>query len=166
MAGLMNPVKLTGKAKLTPEVEAELGAYRMDSGFLCQPAEHIYSTMVRAATGFQIQGRGKTTYKDSVKGSLLVLPDPIIPLLTSTGEPIKDYEIDARPVRIGTARVMRHRPLLRNWRLDFALRILEEETLPPEVANAILVKAGQTKGIGDYRPRYGCFTVTRWEVEG
>ncbi|HUT62172.1 MAG TPA: hypothetical protein VNA25_30400 [Phycisphaerae bacterium] len=54
MAGLVNPVKLTGKTKLSPKDEAELGAYRMESGVLCQPAEHIYSAMVRAASGFQV----------------------------------------------------------------------------------------------------------------
>ena len=165
MAGLMNPVKLSGKAKATAEQEAELAAYRMETGGLCQPAEHIYSAMVRAASSFQVQGRGKMTYKDPVKGALLVEPEPIIALLTPAGKPIDKYEIDARPARIQRARVMRHRPCLREWRLDFKLLILEEETLPAEVANAILVKAGQTIGIGDYRPRFGRFVVRKWEQE-
>jgi len=165
MAGLLTPIKVAGKAKLSPEQEAELGAYRMENGFLCQPAEHIYSSMVRAAGDFQIQGRGKKTYRDGVKGALLVDPEPIIPLLTPAGKPIKDYVIDGRPARIQRARIMRHRPNLLEWRLDFSLLILEEETLPAQVANAILVKAGQTVGIGDYRPRFGRFTVTKWEVE-
>ena len=164
MAGMVNPIKLSGKAKPSPEEEAELAAYRMDNGCLCQPAEHIYSTMVRAASAFQVQGRGKATYKDPVKGGLLIDPEPIIPLLTPAGKPIKDYQIDARPARIQRARVMRHRPLLREWRLDFTVLLLEAETLPPEIANAILVKAGQAVGIGDYRPRFGRFTVTKWEV--
>lgn len=165
MAGMVTPIRLSGKAKPSPTDEAEMAAYRMEGGNLCQPAEHIYSTMVRAAGGFQIQGRGKMTYRDGVKGSLLVDPEPIIPLLTPAGKPIKDYEIDGRPARIQRARVMRHRPLLREWRLDFNILILEEETLPLQVANAILVKAGQTVGIGDYRPRFGRFTVTKWEQQ-
>ncbi|HUT62171.1 MAG TPA: hypothetical protein VNA25_30395 [Phycisphaerae bacterium] len=106
------------------------------------------------------------TYKDSVKGALLVSPEPIIPLLTPEGKPVTEYEIDGRPARIQRARVMRHRPHIREWRLDFELLILEEETLPAAVANAILVKAGQTVGIGDYRPRFGRFTVTKWEAGG
>jgi len=164
MAGLMNPIKLSGKKKPEPGDEAEAGAYRMDDGNLCQPAEHIYAAMVRAAGNFQVQGRGKMTYRDSVKGSLIVEPDPIIPLLNKKGKPVKEYEIDGRPARIQRARVMRHRPLIRDWRLDFHLVILEPDTLPAQVANAILVKAGQSVGIGDYRPRFGRFVVTRWEA--
>lgn len=163
MAGLVSNIKLSGKGKPKPEDEAELAAYRMEDGFLSQPSEHIYSAMVKGASGFQVQGRGKLTYKDSVKGALLVEPEPIIPLLTAAGKPIKDYLIDARPARVQRARIMRHRPLIKDWRLDFSLLILEEETLPPDVANAILVKAGQTIGIGDYRPRFGRFVVTKWE---
>jgi hypothetical protein len=31
------------------------------------------------------------------------------------------------------------------------------------VLNSILVKAGESVGIGDYRPRFGRFIVTRFE---
>jgi len=166
MAGLVNPIKLSGKAHLEPAEEAELAVYRGEDGFIVHPAEHIYSCMVRAAGSFQVQGQGKKTYKDAVKGALLVEPEPIIPLLTRDGERIREYEIDARPARVQKARIMRHRPCYQEWRLDFHLLLLEPDTLPVEVANAILVKGGQTVGIGDYRPRFGRFTVTRWETKG
>jgi len=165
MAGLVNPVKLTGRKNLNAEDEAEAAAYRMEDGRLCQPAEHVYAAMVKAGTAFMIQGRGKTTYRDAVKGGLLVEPDPLIPLLTPAGKPIMSYLIDARPARVQRARVMRHRPLIQTWRLDLTLIILDEETFPATVANAILVKAGQTVGIGDYRPRFGRFTVTKWKED-
>lgn len=156
-AQLVNNVKLAGKGKDTPENEAESCAYRHESGYLCQPAEHIFQSMLKAATGFVIQGRGKKTYKDAVKGGLLIAPDYIL-------HKTKDYLIDARPVRVQSARIVRHRPHIPAWELEFEITILDESILPPDVVNAILVQAGQQVGIGDYRPRYGRFIVTAWDL--
>lgn len=161
MAGLENPVKLAGKKKLTPEEEAEYAAYRFEGkngekGGLCQPAEHIYAGMVKASSDFQIQGKGKKTYRDIIKGLMLIAPELISHNQT-------EYRIDARPARIQRARIMRHRPHLVDWKLAFRMTCLEGDLLPVEVLNAILVKTGQAVGIGDYRPRFGRFVVTKFE---
>jgi len=157
MAGLMNPVQPTSKVKLSAEEEAELAAYRLTTGELCQPSEHIFQCILKASGDFQVQGRGKRTYKDAVKGGLLVYPD-FIP------HQQKDYDILAAPVRIQRARIVRHRPWLKEWELSFRLDVLDEGFLPLDVLNGILVRAGQTVGLGDWRPRYGRFTVTKWEA--
>ncbi len=128
------------KATPTIEEEAEKAAYRLESGELYQPAEHIYQSLVKAGSAYQVPGRGKLTYKDTMKGAVLVLPE-CIPHGT------KDYEIDVRPVRIGKARVPRARPLLREWELSFTIQLLEDG-VPDETMHAILVKAGQTVGRG------------------
>lgn len=156
-AGLLNPIKLAGKKKLAPEEEAEFGAYRLENGQLCQPAEHLYAALVKAAGDFQIHGRGKKTYRDFIKGGLVIEPE-LIP------HEVQEYRVDARPARVQRARIMRHRPWLPQWALSFRLLVLESDLLPLEVLNAILVKAGQAVGIGDYRPRFGRFTVTKFEV--
>ncbi len=158
-AGLVSNIKLSGKKKPTPQDEAEMAAYRMENGELGQPAEHIYQSLIKAAGDYQVQGKGKKTYRDAVKGNVLVTPEII-----SHGK--KDYRIDARPVRIQRARIVRHRPWLPEWELSFTIQILEPDLLPSEVLNAILVKAGQTAGLGDYRPRYGRFVVTEWKPLG
>lgn len=160
-AGLVNPVKLSGKKKETPEDEAEYAAYRLESndgeiGGLCQPAEHIYAGLVKASSDFQIQGKGKKTYRDIIKGLILIDPE-LIPHNQT------EYRIDARPARIQRARIIRHRPHLPEWALSFRMTCLESDLLPVEVLNAILVKVGQAVGIGDYRPRFGRFVVTKFE---
>jgi len=154
-ADLQNSVKPRTRGRGTREEEAESVAYRLETGELYHPAEHIYGAMVRAAGDFQIQGRGKKTYRDLVKGSVIVAPEQIV-------HNTNDYDIDSRPVVIQRARVIRHRPLLRDWELSFELSALDEG-LPVEVLNAIVVRAGEQFGIGDYRPRFGRFIVTRFQ---
>jgi len=156
MAGLVNPVKPSGKVKQTAEDEAEFAAYRLENGDLCQPAEHIYTALTKASGDFQVQGRGKKTYRDVVKGLVVIEPELISHKQTA-------YRIDARPARIQRARIMRHRPHLATWQLAFKMTVLDSDLMPLEVLNAILVKAGQAVGIGDYRPRFGRFVVTRFD---
>jgi len=153
---LQSAVKQKHATRPTAEMDAEEAAYRDDEGRLVQPGEHIYQALVKASGSFQVQGRGKKSYKDAVKGNVIIVPD-FIPHQNS------DYDIDLRPVRIQTARVMRARPWLKKWQLSFQIQILDEAMLPFEVLNAILVDAGEKVGIGDYRPRFGRFTVTRFE---
>lgn len=62
-------------------------------------------------------------------------------------------------VKIGANRIMRCRPVFRQWRVD------AEGELDPSVLNlaelqGIAVTAGQMIGLGDYRPRYGRFEAT------
>lgn len=142
----------------TPQEQAESVCYRDESGNLYQPAEHILQCLVKAGTNFQVKGKGKKTYKDAIKGNLTIEPE-CITHFKDDGSPRKDFTIDSRPVRIKNARIMRHRPLLSEWRLEFSILVLDEKLIPGETMNAILVSAGQTIGIGDYRPRFGRFIV-------
>lgn len=155
-ADAVSNTKKSGKHIPTAEDEAEAGAYRMESGELYQPAEHIYQAMCRAASDFQVKGKGKKTYKGVVTGNVVVTPECI-------PHGIKTYDIDARPARIQRARIMRRRPLLKKWALNFGIQVIDEDLLPKEVLSAVLTKAGVSVGIGDYRPRFGRFIVTQFE---
>ncbi len=168
-ASLTGDVKKSVTKKDKPEEAAEEVAYRLEpqpgekQGRLCVPGEHVYQSMVRAASSFQVKGQGKKTYKDAVAGNVLIEPE-FIPLLDEHGKPVFKFEIDSRPVRIGKSRVMRHRPVFAKWSLEFTIQVLDDDSLPESVANAILVKAGETKGVADYRPRFGRFMVNKFEV--
>lgn len=136
-----------------PEDEAKKCLYQRD-GKVFQPAEHIYQSMVRASTDFKF--KGKKTFKDVVVSCVTVEPEEI-PLISD-----KPYEIDARPVVIPgqRTRVLKWRPKFNNWKLRFTLTILDETNISPANVKEILEKAGTTKGIGDYRPRFGRFYVS------
>jgi len=61
-------------------------------------------------------------------------------------------------VKVGTSRVMRCRPLFREWAAQ-AEGILDTEQLDLADLSAIAETAGQLVGIGDWRPRYGRFVA-------
>ena len=142
----------------TPEEEAEQAAYRIDGpgSELYLLGEAVYQSVVKAGVNFAVPGARGKTYKDAVKGMVMVVPD-CIPLGTDK------YEIDSRRVRIQRGTCMRKRPRIDKWGAEFEVVILDEEALPPPTMLAILQRAGQTVGVLDYRPRFGRFQVTSWE---
>lgn len=171
-ADLASAVKKRKSGPPDPIEEAEQGAYRLDTkdgdakGQLCLPGEHFFQSMVLAASGFQVQGQGKKTYKDLVKGNVFVEPE-YIGLTDASGNSLYSYEIDSRPARIKAARINRRRPLLKQWVAEFDVVVTDDASVPAVVLNSILVSAGQTKGVGDYRPRFGRFMVEQFkEVNG
>lgn len=138
-----------------PKVEAEKCLYKNTKGEIYQPAEHIFQSMVRAAVDFKFEKR--RTYKDIITSGIVIRPEEI-PLIFN-GE----YEIDARGVVIQRARVVRWRPRFNTWKLQFTIDVLDDENISVPVLKEILEKAGATKGIGDYRPRFGRFMVTAFK---
>jgi len=65
---------------------------------------------------------------------------------------------DTRGVLVTTSRIMRTRPIGREWALEFGVST-KPEVIKPGQLGEWLVTGGQMCGIGDYRPRYGLFRV-------
>lgn len=63
-------------------------------------------------------------------------------------------------VRVGQARVMRMRPIFREWGAVITLTFEDTICNPAEIGEW-LVKAGTDVGLGDWRPQYGRFTVEK-----
>ena len=61
-------------------------------------------------------------------------------------------------VRIGQSRVMRTRPLFKDWRAMFTCSINASVATPSQLKQW-LENAGKLVGVGDWRPRYGRFEV-------
>lgn len=140
---------------LTDEEMAELVAYRNNEGKLYQPSDHLIGALVKAGTNFKVGGRGKKTFKEFIKGGVFIYPDAII-------HKNQNYEIDKRRVVVNRSAIMRVRPMLNIWSLDFELQILSNEITFEEM-NKIMVYAGEYIGIGDFRPRFGRFIVTEFK---
>jgi len=125
--------------------------------------------MIKAAVSFKIKGRRGKTYKDLVKAAVYVDPD-MIPLNVQipenpTSNPLKPFYVDIRPVIISRARVLRARgALTKGWELSFTISVIDDQ-LASTVLKEILDEAGRAIGIGDYRPRFGRFLTTRFEVQ-
>lgn len=66
--------------------------------------------------------------------------------------------IDCRGVMLRDRRFMRVRPRFDQWALNVAL-IVDESVIDPRDVVAAYDAAGRLVGLGDYRPRFGRFTV-------
>lgn len=138
-----------------PTEIAERKLYKSADGKPYIPGEHIFQSMRKASVDFKFEK--KKSFKDVITSGIVITPDEI-PLISD-----KLYEIDARPVVIQRARVLSWRPKFNNWKLRFTIQILDDENISVNNIKEILEKAGATKGIGDYRPRFGRFMVTSFQ---
>lgn len=65
---------------------------------------------------------------------------------------------DARSVKIQSSRLMRYRPIFRYWSVVCEIAY-DAETINREQVLKCLEDAGMYCGVGDYRPKFGRFTV-------
>lgn len=65
---------------------------------------------------------------------------------------------DARSVKVQTARLMRYRPIFRKWSAVVEIAY-DPDTINREQVIKCLEDGGQYCGVGDYRPKFGRFTV-------
>ena len=135
------------------ETEAEKKTYRTSDGKLFLPSTHFKASMVKSATDYKMTGR--KTYKDYVKSGIFIDETEIV--LDQ-----QEYEIFACPVVIQRARVMSWRPMFKVWSCSFTMEIADE-MLNETTVKEILESAGKYKGVGDFRPEYGRFTVEQFK---
>jgi hypothetical protein len=148
--------------------------YLLSDGTIYQPEQHIHGAMIKATT-VKIPGRRGKTYKDFIIANIFIDPafiphgvtiDSFNEARKTTG-PVPDnfldtVYIDRRPVRIQKARIMRLRPaIVKGWKLAFEIQCADDE-VRSDVIKLILDEAGRTIGIGDFRPRFGRFIVTKF----
>ena len=147
--------KLLKRGKLYDDAfETNSRLIKNDDGIICQPALHFEASMIKSAAEHKFIGR--KTYKDLFKASVFVSPE-LIP------HKFQEYAIDKQAVVISKARIMRCRPRFDNWELDFTI-IVHDERIDPLKVKQILENAGKYHGIGDYRPRYGLFEITNFDI--
>jgi len=147
-----------------PREEATRSAYIASDGTFYFSAFCITGTMGNAGANHKARGSRKSL-RFIVPCAVRVTTD-IITILNGAG-PAKNFEIDARPVTIPATkgRIMRYRPRWNEWGAKFEL-IVNDDLLSVETAHLLLSEAGQTIGIGDFRPEkrgpFGCFRVVKW----
>lgn len=64
--------------------------------------------------------------------------------------------VDVRGVKVGMARVMRTRPIFREWSINVPVQFNVEVVNEADVVQAMRF-AGSMIGVGDYRPKFGRF---------
>lgn len=159
-AGMLKPKSNKVKSsERDPLAEAADCLYLNDAKKICVPSMAVLSAMRKAATQLKKAGAGKKTLKDFVFSGLQIEPDMI-------ELPDQNYEIDIRPVVIMRARVMRARPLFKNWELSFSVNIIDEQTWDAGMVRQVLEEAGKYQGLLDFRPLFGTFAVVSMKKDG
>ena len=144
-------------AKKTDDVESYL--YRDAAGEIAIPGEYLRQAIIEAAKYRQDPRSPRKSAKDLFKAAIISLTD-----LASTGATEPDY-LDRRRVCVMRAAVTRVRPALNaGWSATFQLMVQVPEYISPQLLNAVIADAGHLVGVGDFRPSYGRFVVTGFNV--
>jgi len=144
-------------AKKTDDVESYV--YRDDTGSLCVPGEYVRQSIIGAAKYRQDPRSPRKSAQDLVKAAVISLTD-----LASLGVTEWDYEHRCR-VQVQRSGITRVRPALKKgWKATFLFMVNLPEYVSPDFVHGLLVDAGRLVGIADFRPTYGRFRVTRFEV--
>ena len=150
------PEVKSARKKYDPKVEAEKVAYRTEKGKLYVPSTAIKGTMVNAAA---YKKAGKFALRPFIAGGVRLKESEVI--LDN-----QKYEIDIRTVVIQRSRVVKWRPKVFPWKLNFTLIYNENTITDPKILKEVLNEAGERVGILDFRPQklgeFGMFKVTKF----
>ena len=158
----MRPI-LDKKAKYRSVDELkELAMYEFYSGLYMDGDEYIIPGE-NVESMFNAASHGVTTIsKAKAAGSFFCPVDFRLTEFDGPKDPDKRYKDkmcqDRRCVKIGTSRIMRVRPLFRNWKLRGKVCYLAE-TFTMDKVFRVLKEAGIKAALGDYRPKFGRFSV-------
>lgn len=124
------------------------------------PNYAVYAMIIHTAKQYRSR---RTPLSSLLAGTIRIEPEKI-PLGTDK------YEIDVRPVVIQKSRVLKARPRIDNWQIEFDI-IYNKKFLHPtvlETLKVILEDAGTRVGLLDYRPQhmgwFGTFEVAEFKL--
>ena len=145
------------KAKKTDDVESYV--YRLSNNEIALPGEYVRMAMIAAAKFRQDPRSPRKSAMDLFKAGIASLTD-----MASLGTDTWDY-LDARRVQVQRNAITRQRPAFNaGWEANFQMQVLLPEYIGEELFLDVLTQAGRLIGVGDFRPTYGRFQVTRFEA--
>lgn len=145
------------KAKKTDDLESYV--WRNDEGELCLPGEYLRQAIIHAAKFKQDPRSPRKSAMDLYKAGVVSLTQ-----LASLGETEWDYEHKCRAV-IQRAGVNRIRPASKQgWSATVTLLVLTPEYITSADLHDSITTAGRLIGVGDFRPTYGRFGITQYEI--
>lgn len=143
--------------KKTDETETYL--YRNENNEICIPGEYLRQSIVRAGKYKQDPRNSRQSCMELFKSGLIMLDE-----LSSTGHDDPDY-YDKRRVVVQRSAIPRTRPALQSgWTATFRILVQVPEYINPAMLNEMIQNAGRLVGIGDFRPTYGRFQVSSFQV--
>lgn len=155
-------------AKKTDNVESYV--YRNEARQICLPGQYLVGSLTDPRNGAakyrQDPRSPRKSALDLFRAGVVALTDlaPIIPANQSGPTDEWDY-LDSRRVMVQRQGVTRMRPaFLPGWQTTVQLAVLVPEYISPADLLDTLTKAGLLVGVGDFRPTFGRFQVTGFDV--
>lgn len=144
-------------AKKTDDLESYV--YRDENGVLCIPSEYFRGSLITAAKFKQDPRSPRKSAMDLFKAGIVTLE-----ALCSLG--VKDWNhVDKRRVMIQRNGITRARPAFsKGWRCEVMMQVMTPEYISPELLNETVQMAGRLVGVGDFRPTFGRYMVTGFQV--
>ena len=153
---------LTGKRKKTEDDLLEIarlewlgGLYHDDEDGIYMPGYNVFAAII---VGGKLHKLGT-----AIKRAAVVQQDKLRFVYAGPDTPAKLFSdkrfVDFRSVKVGTSKVMRCRPIFRDWSCSFAL-LYDENTLQRTDLDRVVSDTGSMIGLCDYRPRFGRFEIT------
>lgn len=145
------------KAKKSDDIETYV--YRNDDKELCIPGEYLRQSVIAAAKFKQDPRSPRKSACDLVKAAVVSVTP-----LASLGVTTWDYEHRCR-VTVQRNGITRCRPALKEgWKATIQLMVNLPEYVPTSMLHALVTDAGRLIGVGDFRPTYGRFHVSGFEI--
>jgi hypothetical protein len=145
------------KAKKSDNIESYV--YRDDAGKLCLPGEYLRQSIIHAAKFKQDPRSPRKSAMDLYKAGVVAMT-----VLAPLGKEDWDYEHKCR-VTIQRNGITRVRPAIKSgWGCVVQLMVLTPEYIRPADLLDTLNSAGRLVGVGDFRPTYGRFQVTKFDI--
>lgn len=139
--------------------DVESYVYRNEKGNISIPGEYLKGAIVGAAKFRQDPRSPRKSAADLFKAAIISLTP-----LADLGA--KDWDfLDRRRVCIQRNAITRSRPAMREgWKAKFIIMCNLPEYVDPTMLNETIGQAGKLIGLADFRPSFGRFIVTKFEV--
>lgn len=156
--------KKGSEAKKSDNVESYVR--RDEDGIICLPSEYLRMAVVQAAKFRQDPRSPRKSAMDLFKAAVVSL-SPLSPIVNRDGKTSKDWDFYHRcRVQVQRNGITRTRPAFREgWSTEASLMVVLPEYVDPIMLHETISAAGRVIGVGDFRPTYGRFQVTKFEIQ-
>lgn len=145
------------------EDDVESYVYRCPDGTIGIPGVYLKGSICDPKNG---AAKYRQDPRSPRKSALDLYKAGVVPLtdIASLGSREWDY-LDRQRVTVQRAGITRTRPAFHpGWTATFELSVLTPEYISPADLLAVLNDAGRLVGIGDFRPTFGRFAVTSFDI--
>jgi hypothetical protein len=154
-------------AKKTDDVDSYI--WKDDDGHICLPGEYLRGSLIDPRNGAakyrQDPRSPRKSALDLFRASVISLTD-LAPITRANGTLATEWDyLDRRRVTVQRQGVTRSRPAFaEGWSATVLLMCQSPVYISPTVLHETLNQAGRLVGVGDFRPSFGRFTVTNFEL--